>query len=442
MNKESVLNIGFDDTDSPTGMCTTFLAYKIVDLLQKQKTEFLDFPKLIRFNPNIPWKTRGNGAVSLKIKTNQPSKIKKQIKNLVSKYSDTKNGANPGLVFFESDLIPSEFTKFSNLALWQLINRNNAKKFVKKNNLDFYYEGNGQGLIGAISAIGYDFHDHTLELLSYRKKRRFGKKRIISTDSVKKMQEDTFPYTFNSFDTKRGRVLITPHGPDPVFYGVRGENVDSLVTATQILQSDEKLDGYMIFKSNQGTGDHLKNELNSETMKPYASGTLIGTVSNTPKITKGGHVFFTINSKNNEFWCAVYKETGMSTIASNLIIGDKISVGGGVRKASKNFPRIINLEFIKIISLKKNLSQTNPICKKCKKKMKSKGRNQGFQCIKCGAKNLKKTSLEIPRQIKKQLYIPKISAHRHLTRPLQRTGKTNKTSKFDASQSWFCVYEK
>ena len=442
MDTESVLNIGFDDTDSPTGMCTTFLAYKIVDLLQKQETEFLDFPKLIRFNPNIPWKTRGNGAVSLKIKTNQPSKIKNQIKNLVSKYSDTKNGANPGLVFFESDLIPSEFTKFSNLALWQLINRNNAKKFVKKNNLDFYYEGNGQGLIGAISAIGYDFHDHTLELLSYRKKRRFGKKRIISTDSVKKMQEDTFPYTFNSFDTKRGRVLITPHGPDPVFYGVRGENVDSLVTATQILQSDEKLDGYMIFKSNQGTGDHLKNELNSETMKPYASGTLIGTVSNTPKITKGGHVFFTINSKNNEFWCAVYKETGMSTIASNLIIGDKISAGGGVRKASKNFPRIINLEFIKIISLKKNLSQTNPICKKCKKKMKSKGRNQGFQCIKCGAKNLKKTSLEIPRQIKKQLYIPKISAHRHLTRPLQRTGKTNKTSKFDASQSWFCVYEK
>ena len=442
MNKKSVLNIGFDDTDSPTGMCTTFLAYKIVDLLQKQETEFLDFPKLIRFNPNIPWKTRGNGAVSLKIKTNQPSKIKNQIKNLVSKYSDTENGANPGLVFFESDLIPSEFTKFSNLALWQLINRNNAKKFVKKNNLDFYYEGNGQGLIGAISAIGYDFNDHTLELLSYRKKRRFGKKRIISTDSVKKMQEETFPYTFNSFDTKRGRVLITPHGPDPVFYGVRGENVDSLVTATQIIQSDEKLDGYMIFKSNQGTGDHLKNELNSETMKPYASGTLIGIVSNIPKITKGGHVFFTINSKNNEFWCAVYKETGMSTIASNLIIGDKISVGGGVRKASKNFPRIINLEFIKIISLKKNLSKTNPICKKCKKKMKSKGRNQGFQCIKCGAKNLKKTSLEIPRQIKKQLYIPKISAHRHLTRPLQRTGKTNKTTKFDASQSWFCVYEK
>ncbi|MDH3204612.1 MAG: DNA-binding protein, partial [Nitrosopumilus sp.] len=108
MSQETILNIGFDDTDSPKGMCTTFLAYKIVDLLHKQNTEFLDFPKLIRFNPNIPWKTRGNGAVSIKIKTKNPSKVKQQIKRLVLKYSDIQNGANPGLVFFESDSVPSE----------------------------------------------------------------------------------------------------------------------------------------------------------------------------------------------------------------------------------------------------------------------------------------------------------------------------------------------
>ena len=441
MEKETVLNIGFDDTDSPKGMCTTFLAYKIVDLLQKQKTEFLDFPRLIRFNPNIPWKTRGNGAVSMKIKTKNPSKIKNQIKNLVSKYSDTKNGANPGLVFFESDSIPSEFIKFSNLALWQLINRNNAKKFAKKNNLEIHYQGNGQGLIGAIGAIGYDFHDHTLELLSYRKKSKFGKERKISSKSVKIMQEKTSPFTFNSFDTKKGRILITPRGPDPVFYGVRGENVDSLLFATTILKSDEKLDGYMIFKSNQGTGDHLKNELTFENMKPYASGRITGIVSNMPKIVKGGHVFFKIISKNHEFWCAVYKPTGISTIASNLIKGDKICVGGGVRKASKNFPRIINLEFLDILSLGKNISISNPNCKKCNKKMKSKGQNQGFQCIRCGKKASKKISTEISRKIKKQLYLPKISAHRHLTRPLQRIGTINKTTKFDKSLSWFCVYK-
>ena len=79
MKAKTVLNIGFDDTDSPKGMCTTFLAYKIVDYLKKEKVTFLDYPKLIRFNPNIPWKTRGNGAVGLKIKTENPQKIKKKI---------------------------------------------------------------------------------------------------------------------------------------------------------------------------------------------------------------------------------------------------------------------------------------------------------------------------------------------------------------------------
>jgi len=137
----------------------------------------------------------------------------------------------------------------------------------------------------------------------------------------------------------------------------------------------------------------------------------------------------------------VYKETGISTIASNLIIGDKILVGGGVRKASKNFPRIINLEFIKIINLKKNHSKSNPTCKKCNKKMKSKGQNQGFQCIRCGKKNMNKIIIKIPRKIKKQLYLPKISAHRHLSRPLQRSGIINKTTKFDDSLSWFYVYK-
>ncbi|MCV0431001.1 tRNA(Ile)(2)-agmatinylcytidine synthase [Nitrosopumilus sp.] len=442
MEKDTILNVGFDDTDSPKGMCTTFLAYKIVDLLQKQKTEFLDFPRLIRFNPNIPWKTRGNGAVSMKIKTKNPLKIKNQIKNLVSKYSDTKNGANPGLVFFESNSIPSEFTKFSKLALWQLINRNNAKKFAKKNNLEIYFQGNGQGLIGAIGAIGYDFHDHTLELLSYRKKSKFGKERKISTDSVRNMQEKTSPHTFNSFDTKKGRVLITPHGPDPVFYGVRGENVDSLIHATKILKTTEKLDGYMIFKSNQGTGDHLKNDLTFENMKPYASGKIQGIVSISPKIVKGGHVLFKITSNNHDFWCAVYKPTGMTIHASNLLKGDKIIVGGGVRKASKNYPRIINLEFLEILSPVKNISISNPECKKCNKKMKSKGLNQGFQCIHCGEREFKKTSHEIPRKIKKQLYLPKISAHRHLSRPLQRIGMKNKSSQFNESLSWFCVYRK
>ena len=438
----TVLHIGFDDTDSPKGMCTTFLAYKIVDRLYKQTdAKFLDLPRLVRFNPNIPWKTRGNGAVSLKLKTHTPSKVKRQVTRLVSKYSDTANGANPGLVFLEGDTVPSRFAEFSNLALWQLVNRQHAKQFAKKNNLDVYYQGNGQGLVGSIGAIGYHFDDHTFELLSYRKRHKFGSKRRLETKSVRIMHEKTIPNTFNSFDTKRGRILITPHGPDPVFYGIRGESIDSLLYARTILKSDEKLDGHLVFKSNQGTGDHLKNELTVDTIKPFASGVLSGVVSNTPHTIKGGHVFFKVRSHDHEFWCAVYRPTGISTVASHLIPGDRISVGGGVRKATKNFPRIINVEYLDVLSLKTNHSTSNPLCRRCNKKMKSKGRAQGFQCIRCKGMASKKITTTIPREIKERLYLPKISAHRHLTRPLQRIGVCNRPAKFDSSVSWFCVYE-
>lgn len=59
-----LLHIGLDDTDSPNGMCTTYLGA----LLYRELSRFgepVDLPKLIRLNPNIPYKTRGNGAVSL-----------------------------------------------------------------------------------------------------------------------------------------------------------------------------------------------------------------------------------------------------------------------------------------------------------------------------------------------------------------------------------------
>ena len=42
-----------------------------------------------------------------------------------------------------------------------------------------------------------------------------------------------------------------------------------------MIQPKEKLDGYlMAFKSNQGTGDHLKNEIDVNNFLPYTSGTI------------------------------------------------------------------------------------------------------------------------------------------------------------------------
>src|SRR2546428_5620861 len=59
-----VLWIGVDDTDSLRGMCTTFLATEIVRDLTTDY-DLIGYPRLVRLNPNIPWKTRGNGAICL-----------------------------------------------------------------------------------------------------------------------------------------------------------------------------------------------------------------------------------------------------------------------------------------------------------------------------------------------------------------------------------------
>ena len=421
-------------------MCTTFLSYKIVKFLEKQKIEFVDYPSLIRFNPNIPWKTRGNGAVRLTIKTRNPNKIKKEIIQFITNYSDTKNGANPGLVFFQDQSIPQSFHKFSRLALWKLISRKTAKDFISNNKIDSFYLGNGQGLVGAIGAIGYKFSDHTFELLCYRKKSQFGKKRIINKHSVKKMQSNTFPETYNSFDNENDRVLITPHGPDPVFYGIRGESVKSVVLASTMVNTDEKLDGYMVFKSNQGTADHLKNELQVNDLKPYTSGFLVGKVCSKPVTEQGGHVFFSIQVGDRKIRCGVYKQTKITKTAQDLIPGDKIRLGGGIRKASKNYERVLNVEFLDVIKLEKNILLTNPTCKTCNKKMKSKGNRQGFECFRCGNKSFSKSSLEIPRKIQRKLYLPAISAHRHLTRPYQRLKKRNKFEIFDTSLEWLNIF--
>jgi len=421
-------------------MCTTFLSYKIVKFLEKQKIEFVDYPSLIRFNPNIPWKTRGNGAVRLTIKTRNPNKIKKEIIQFITNYSDTKNGANPGLVFFQDQSIPQSFHKFSRLALWKLISRKTAKDFISNNKIDSFYLGNGQGLVGAIGAIGYKFSDHTFELLCYRKKSQFGKKRKINKHSVKKMQSITFPETYNSFDNENDRVLITPHGPDPVFYGIRGESVKSVVLASTMVDTDEKLDGYMVFKSNQGTADHLKNELQVNDLKPYTSGFLVGKVCSKPVTEQGGHVFFSIQVGDRKIRCGIYKQTKITKTAQDLIPGDKIRLGGGIRKASKNYERVLNVEFLDVIKLEKNILLTNPTCKTCNKKMKSKGNRQGFECFRCGNKSFSKSSLEIPRKIQRKLYLPAISAHRHLTRPYQRLKKRNKFEIFDTSLEWLNIF--
>ena len=61
--------IAFDDTDSRDGMCTTYLMLKFIRSLGEidDSLQVIGYPKLVRLNPNIPYKTRGNGALCVEV---------------------------------------------------------------------------------------------------------------------------------------------------------------------------------------------------------------------------------------------------------------------------------------------------------------------------------------------------------------------------------------
>ncbi|MCI4354809.1 MAG: DNA-binding protein, partial [Thermoplasmata archaeon] len=59
--------IGIDDTDGPGGGCTTHVLTEIVRVARDHAVDVVGEPRLVRLNPNIPWKTRGNAALAVRL---------------------------------------------------------------------------------------------------------------------------------------------------------------------------------------------------------------------------------------------------------------------------------------------------------------------------------------------------------------------------------------
>src|SRR5579871_1331972 len=97
--------LGLDDTDSRFGHCTTHLGYLIACQLVRLNCRIARYPRLVRLNPNIPFKTRGNAAVCIEFETDS-EKVRDQAfraaHRLLVAEADVKNGANSGLIMAEA----------------------------------------------------------------------------------------------------------------------------------------------------------------------------------------------------------------------------------------------------------------------------------------------------------------------------------------------------
>jgi tRNA(Ile2)-agmatinylcytidine synthase len=430
----SLLHIAFDDTDSRKGRCTTHLAFQIASGLKKMGCGLADYPLLIRLNPNIPWKTRGNGAVCLRARVRDVGRVVDYVRQAVEEGSEIGSGANPGVAFLEGEVLPARLKDFSAFAMCDVSSRQQAEKVANGCGIRFWTFGNGQGLVGSLGAMGCALDgDHTFELIAYRTPENCGTPRIVDNDKIIEFSKETFPYTFNNYDQSHHRVLIAPHGPDPVFFGVRGESAEVVSSAMSKISPGEKLEGHMVFRSNQGTNMHMQNEIDLHAAKAYTAGYIQCRVKSKPYAMEGGHVIFSVERDGAEMPAAMYEPTGLANVAVALAPGDLIEIGVGVRKGTTLHPKILNIEYLLVKELAPVFDVTNPLCKICGKRMKSEGRNKGYQCERCKFRDQKghKIMVEKERTIRPGLYVPTPKAHRHLTKPLHRYGMEKRRGEMD-----------
>jgi tRNA(Ile2)-agmatinylcytidine synthase len=338
--------VGIDDTDSSRGSCTTYLAYRIaIDLNPEVKV--LPYPRLVRLNPNVPFKTRGNASVSFAVETSDADRAFGLISEKVAAMADVDGGANSGLVFLDDPAQAPTFEPLYHDALKGIVSPHRVRRLLKVAGARTFELGNGMGIVGATSALAFDERsDHTYELISYRRKASWGTKRVLDASSVKEMDRKTFPHTFNNYDHQKRKVLIAPHGPDPVFAGVRGDSPATATGAFGSLEYEEPLEGYMVYVSNQHTDAHLQRELE---WKAYSSGWMAGTVEQV-EVGTGGHVYIEVGTESGRRLAAAYEPTGDLRRAVRLLQkGDRAKFFGGVRRPSTLHPKVLNLEKVEVV---------------------------------------------------------------------------------------------
>ncbi|RLE61404.1 MAG: hypothetical protein DRN53_05490 [Thermoprotei archaeon] len=424
-----LVSIAIDDTDSPRGGCTTYIASHISSILDNFRgIEFLDYPLLIRLNPNIPFKTRGNGAVAFRLRVDDNidlDDVLDLIVNIIVDHCDMNYPKTDPAIAVLVGEIPVQLTKVYYRALTEIVPLSPIKRLVERLGIRTVYWKRGKGLIGAVAALGAVLDDYTFELIAYRAPQYWGTKRVIDTNSVILIDRLFRDSTYANYDYESGRVLITPRGPDPVLLGIRGEDPEVLIRAFSLLRISEPIDRWTIFRTNQGTNAHFRG---NTPFKPYNSVVVRGRVGRVRVLT-GGHIVFELVERERTIECIVYKDTGRLTRVSRMLdYGDEVIVYGGVRPASSKHREVLNVEVIHVIRSTVRKIERAPLCPVCRKRMKSMGRNKGYRCPKCKYKAPKATKVieKYPSIIDPGIYIPSPRAYRHLTRPRRRFGVINK----------------
>ena len=424
--------IAVDDTDSHAGNCTTYLLTEIMRELSD--IDIIGNPRLVRLNPAVPWKTRGNGSLVLRIgkgigakkqigvisgektfcyekATEWEPDVPELMERLIPIVQENRSdGSDPGLIISKEKPNASLYRE----GVSTIIDRERVTRELERIGAATFEMGCGRGIIGAACGMAWEPGDSTYEVLAYRDRSKWGTLRYADPESIREM-DAMFSGTFNSWEERRHKVTMVPSTPCPVLFGLRGDVEEETINAAMHLRT-ESVERWITFLTNQGTDDHvIRNPAELIANRSYE---IEGTVVSFAVRIHGGHSFIDMDTRYGIVTCAAYEPSKeFRMLFDNLAPGDKIRVIGELRDE----PRTFNAEKVYISSVTERYEKiSNPVCGGCGKRMRSVGKGEGYRCRDCRTRSKEPVMRKETRWVVPGWYEPPASARRHLSKPLKR----------------------
>jgi len=392
--------LGIDDTDSPEGGCTTWVLTELVRVARSISLDLIGEPRLVRLNPNIPWRTRGNAALAARfghgmgprraigaldgspvvshgrsrpLTAAEGDRLISQAWERVRALAPRVRGTDPALVAAERPLPAELYWR----AVREVVPARPLLRELERWGAVYRHRGSSRGLVGAAAALAWPGRRATWELIAYRAAARWGTVRTVDPASVRRAQRRV-PELFLCTDPRTRRLLVTPHTGCPILFGLRGTNAAGPLRARSMIRS-EPVDRWLLFRTNQATGDHLVRRP-ADGLAAYESGIVDGTVTADPTVSVGGHVRFEVADRAGAMLpCLAFEPTKtLPRIARQLRGGDRVRVWG-----SRGVEPGLRLEGLRVVRLAPRFAIAKPFCERCGRPARSLGAVRGFRCAGC-----------------------------------------------------------
>ncbi len=419
-----LVHVAVDDTDSrEEGMCTTYLAHRLLEALPNATP--VGAPHLVRLNPSVPWRTRGNGAVALSLRTDLTlDEVLAEAAEVVEEMAVLDDpDTQPGLAV-SRERPPGEVYQRT---VQELVDPGWAREVLDDVGARTRGWSGGRGLVGCAAALAWDPADparrSTWELLAYRTPARWGTPRDVDAGSLRRI-DARHPSLFDTWDPDAGAPACVPGGPDPVLWGLRGTDRDAPLAAAEDVVGEAPA-STRLFRTNQGSDDHLRHRT-VEALEPHTAARVEVEVAGEPWRIRGGHVFLPAEDASGSVTLAAFEPTGsFRHVVTALEPGDRVVACGGV-KAGPGGDLTLHLEKLRVLSAPpRRVKVGNPRCEGCERAMGSRGRDAGYRCPSCGAEVGEDAvpTRRVPRGVEEGWYEVPPGARRHLARPVALMGE-------------------